>query len=112
MKKLLSYTLSAGMAILAATACAPEFTTGQNGITVKIANPDPGQPANVRLTVYDASIIRVEATPEDSFPERKSLIVTGKPDGDTFSVRKEGGFVVLTTNDLKVKVDRKGKITF
>ena len=112
MKKLLSYTLSAGMAILAVTACAPEFTTGQNGITVKIANPDPGQPANVRLTVYDASIIRVEATPEDSFPERKSLIVTGKPDGDTFSVRKEGGFVVLTTNDLKVKVDRKGKITF
>ena len=95
-----------------AVCCTPQYTLEERGITVRIPEPAPGQPANVRLTVYDAGIIRVEATPADTFPVRKSLAVTGVPDDDTFLVREEGNSVVLSTNSLKVKVDNKGRISF
>lgn len=95
-----------------AICCSPDYTVDEHGITVRVPDPSPGQPANVRLTVYDSDIIRVEATPADTFAVRKSLAVTGVPDDDTFLVKEEGNSVILTTNSLKVKVDNKGRISF
>ncbi len=95
-----------------AICCSPDYTVDEHGITVRVPDPSPGQPANVRLTVYDSDIIRVEATPADTFAVRKSLAVTGVPDGDTFLVKEEGNSVILTTNSLKVKVDNTGRISF
>ncbi|MDT3355964.1 MAG: DUF5110 domain-containing protein [Bacteroidota bacterium] len=95
-----------------AICCSPDYTVDEHGITVRVPDPSPGQPANVRLTVYDSDIIRVEATPADTFAVRKSLAVTGVPDGDTFLVKEEGNSVILSTNSLKVKVDNKGRISF
>ncbi len=64
-------------------------------------------PRQIRLQVYGDSILRVTASPGDSFSKRESLITTAADPSVPFSVREEGDVVVLSTSNIVARVSKK-----
>ncbi len=85
-----------------------------DGIVVTTSGRDRSAAKLVRLQVMDEGIIRVSATPEQAFPDRKSLILVEQERGTpAFGVVGEGDLVRLTTGKLEVVVSREtGRVEF
>lgn len=102
-------------AILSASvlAHAGSYTKNGNKVTINIASPGDNGARTVRLQVVSDKIIRVEATPETSFPEKKSLIIVPQKQKAHFSITQQGDMVTVSTGSVKAVVDsRSGHITF
>ena len=84
-----------------------------NSVTVKLETTEPGGPSQVRLQVIGPKIIRVSATPEASFNDRKSLVVLPRKDRTPFTVEMEEGLVKVATDAVTARLDpADGKLTF
>jgi alpha-D-xyloside xylohydrolase len=93
--------------ILATTSVAQNYTRDNNYITIKMQGTSNDGPKLVRLQVINDKIIRVEATRDASFPQKKSLIIIPQTQFNKFNVIKEGNNVVVKTSDVKASVDTK-----
>lgn len=84
------------------------------GITLQIKKSDSKEKHHIRLQVVNDRIIRVSATPEDTFSPAESLItVPGLTYSDQFEVSEDAHFVTLTTGTLDVKVNKEsGEVAF
>ncbi|MGN1262962.1 MAG: TIM-barrel domain-containing protein, partial [Prevotella sp.] len=102
-------------AILSATAFAHagNYTKSGNNVTINMTSPYDNGARTVRLQVVSDKIIRVEATPETSFPDKKSLIIVPQQRKTRFSVTQQGDMVTVSTGSIEAVVDsRSGHITF
>ena len=70
-----SMILAAILACSLPTCSAADIVKNKNSITLFLDHPQEGGARQVRLTVIDDRIIRVEATPDAMFQEKKSLMI-------------------------------------
>ena len=84
-----------------------------NTVTVKLQTPAEGGPSQVRFQVLGEKIIRVSATPDRKFNDRKSLVVLPVKEKTPFTVTAEGGLVKVATAAVTATVDpATGKLHF
>ena len=67
--------LATAVALLPLSCGPKDYSVKGNTVTVKLQAPAEGGPAQVRLQVLGEKIIRVSATPDKKFNDRKSLVV-------------------------------------
>ena len=79
---------------------------GRGGVLV------PCEDMTVRLQPAAPGIVRVSASPDGVFPDRKSLAVLPQKSFRSYSVSREDGCVTLTTAELKVVVEKSGIVSF
>ena len=82
-----------------------------NTVTVRISGGD-GVPSLVRLQVLDEGIVRVSATSDRRFADRKSLVVVPQEAFRDFRVEKDGEGVRILTARLSVRILPDGEIAF
>lgn len=94
-----------------AVEAAGNFTKTAHGIVVE---PAEGVAGKVRLEVYADDIIRVTATPGDTFNTPESIMVVAKPETNTaYTVEQQGDKVVLSTAAASAEVSLKtGVVNF
>lgn len=100
-------------ALVASCATAPQERTGSFVQTAEgvLITPAEGPARHVRLQVINDRIIRVTATPEETFDLPDSLMVTAAPAG-AFSVAQDGDALTLTTARASALVSlRTGLVT-
>ncbi len=94
-------------AALAQGAGAALYNPVEGGIVVSTANGD------VRLKVISDKIIRVSATPDDTFPEDASLVVIPVSKTPKYTVTEADGNVNVTTSEIRASVsEMSGAVTF
>ena len=83
------------------------YTPVKDGVVVRTANVD------VRLKVINDKIIRVSATPNDSFPDDASLVVLPVTTAPVYTISASGDNVNITTSEIKAVVSEKtGAVSF
>ena len=93
--------------------CQSDYKVKGDTVTVKLENVQAGAPSQVRLQVMGPKLIRVSATPDGAFHDRKSLVVLPAKEKTPFSVEMEEGVVKVSTGDVVARVDPKdGKLSF
>jgi alpha-D-xyloside xylohydrolase len=94
--------------------CGKTFSVSGDSVTVKLESASEGGPAQVRMQVLGSRIIRVSATPEARFADRKSLVVVPQEDADVpFEVQEADGWVTVATADVRASVRiADGKLRF
>ena len=110
--------LLAALAILSLSCARKEYTVKGNTVTVQLqadeisrlrptdsARNDKG-PAQIRLQVLGEKLIRVSATPERIFNDRKSLVVLPRKGKTPFQVSMDEGVVKVSTDAVTVTVDQ------
>ena len=107
-------TLILGLGLLLALqGCQSDFKVKGDTVTVKLENVQPGAPSQVRLQVIGPKLVRVSATPDGAFHDRKSLVVLPVKEKTPFSVEMEEGIVKVSTGEVVARVDPKdGKLSF
>ena len=107
-------TLVLGLGLLLALqGCQSDYKVKGDTVTVKLENVQPGAPSQVRLQVMGPKLIRVSATPDGAFHDRKSLVVLPMKEKTRFSVEMEEGVVKVSTGEVVARVDPKdGKLSF
>ena len=94
-------------AVFAQGAVAAGYKSVENGIVVNTPN------GNVRLKVINDKIIRVSATPDDTFPKDASLVVLPVNGTPKYTVSETGGDVNVVTPEIKAVVSEKtGAVSF
>lgn len=106
--------LSAGLCLCTHTdISAAGYVKKGNAVTISVSSPGEGGARMVRLQVMGDRIIRVEATPEETFAEKQSLIIVPQKAKARFSVSENGGFVTVSTAGVSAKVSTvTGRIEF
>ena len=107
-------TLILGLGLLLALqGCQSDYKVKGDSVTVKLENVQPGAPSQVRLQVMGPKLVRVSATPDGAFHDRKSLVVLPVKEKTRFSVEMEEGVVKVSTGEVVARVDPKdGKLSF
>ncbi len=82
-----------------------KFTKNANGVTVAVKKHLLGQTALVRLQVMGDKIIRVSATADNRFADKKSLIVVPQQTRTDFSVTENGDVITVATKSLRANVN-------
>ena len=94
-------------ALLAQDASAAGYNLVEDGVVVSTPNGD------VRLKVINEKIIRVSASPNESFPEDASLVVLPVKTKPQYTVTETDGNVNVATAEVKAVVSEKsGAVTF
>ena len=105
--------LATAVALLPLSCGPKDYSVKGNSVTVKLQAPAEGGPAQVRLQVLGEKIIRVSATPDKKFNDRKSLVVLPVKEKTPFTVTAEGGLVKVATSAVTATVDpATGKLNF
>jgi len=89
------------------------YTKSGNTVTVNVESPGERGAKTVRLQVIGDKIVRVEATPETSFPEKQSLIVVPQKANTRFTVTQQGDDITVSTRQVRAVVSsRTGHVAF
>ena len=105
--------LATAVALLSLSCGPKDYSVKGNTVTVPLLAPAEGGPAQVRLQVLGEKIIRVSATPDKKFNDRKSLVVLPVKEKTPFTVTAEGGLVKVATSAVTATVDpATGKLDF
>jgi alpha-D-xyloside xylohydrolase len=105
------------LSILLATgtlsANAQGFSQDGNYVTIKMQHSQQKAAKQVRLQVINDKIIRVEATAESAFPQKKSLIIVPQKAFTHFTVNKSGKDIIVKTAKIMAKVNGEtGRVVF
>ncbi len=105
--------LATSVAFLSLSCGPKDYSVKGDTVTVKLQAPAEGGPAQVRFQVLGEKIIRVSATPDRKFNDRKSLVVLPVKEKTPFTVTAEGGLVKVATAAVTATVDpATGKLNF
>ncbi|MBR3387373.1 MAG: DUF5110 domain-containing protein [Bacteroidales bacterium] len=110
----------AALALLPLSCGKKEYSVKGNTVTVKLETPgqagndgEKKAPTKIRLQVLGEKLIRVSATPDKKFHDRKSLVVLPQQDGVPFQVLMDQGLVKVKTSTVTATVDpATGKLNF
>ena len=90
------------------------FVRNGNSVTITVDSPQPDGARVVRLQVMNDRIIRVQATSENTLPEKQSLIIVPQKAGKVaFDVSEDGDEVTVKAAAVKAVVNKQtGAIVF
>ena len=112
MKLTKTFIISAVLLMGAMGAQAAGFDQNGNYLTVKVQQNGAG-PRLIRLQVVGDKIIRVQATAEQAFRNKQSLIIVPQSAKPNYKVEEQGTNLVVTTAQMKAVLNEQtGHITF
>lgn len=109
LKTLLLLALFSGVIVCRAA----DYIVNQNFVTIPVKHPTADGAKMVRLQIINNNIVRVQATPGMSFPEKQSLIIVEQKYFAGFKVEQRADIVTVRTAELAVEVDiETGRVRF
>ena len=113
MKLTKSLLVSAVLFLSATGAQAAGFVQNGNYLTVQLKQHQNQGPSQIRLQVVSDKIIRVQATAEQGFRNKQSLIIVPQTSKATYKVDEQGDNLVITTAAMRAVLNEAtGHITF
>ena len=102
------------MLLMGATgAMAAGFNQDGNYLTVQLKQHQVNGPSQIRLQVVSDKIVRVQATAEQSFKNKQSLIIVPQTSKANYKVEEQGDNLVITTAAMRAVLNETtGHITF
>lgn len=89
------------------------FNQNGNYLTVQLKQHQNFGPSQIRLQVVSDKIIRVQATAEQSFRNKQSLIIVPQNSKAKYKVEEQGDNLIITTAAMRaVMNEATGQITF
>lgn len=92
---------------------AADFVQNGNYLTVQLKQHQNYGPSQIRLQVVSDRIIRVQATAEQSFRSKQSLIIVPQNSKAQYKVEEQGDDLIITTAAMRAVLNEAtGQITF
>ena len=92
---------------------AADFVQNGNYLTVQLKQHQNYGPSQIRLQVVNDRIIRVQATAEQSFRNKQSLIIVPQNSKAKYKVEEQGDDLIITTAAMRAVLNEAtGQITF
>ena len=92
---------------------AADFVQNGNYLTVQLKQHQNYGPSQIRLQVVGDRIIRVQATAEQSFRNKQSLIIVPQKGKANYKVEEQGDDLIITTAAMRAVLNEAtGQITF
>lgn len=89
------------------------FVQNGNNLTVQLKQHQNYGPSQIRLQVVSDRIIRVQATAEQSFRSKQSLIIVPQKGKANYKVEEQGDDLIITTAAMRAVLNEAtGQITF
>ena len=105
--------ISAVLFLSVTGAQAAGFSQQGNSLTVQLKQHQNQGPSQIRLQVVSDKIIRVQATAEQSFRNKQSLIIVPQESKAKYQVEEQGDNVVITTSAMRAVLNEAtGHIAF
>ena len=105
--------ISAVLFLSATGAQAAGFSQQGNSLTVQLKQHQNQGPSQIRLQVVSDKIIRVQATAEQSFRNKQSLIIVPQESKSKYQVEEQGDNLVITTSAMRAVLNEAtGHIAF
>ena len=113
MKPTKTLLVSAALILGAMGAQAADFVQNGNYLTVQLKQHQNYGPSQIRLQVVNDRIIRVQATAEQSFRSKQSLIIVPQNSKAQYKVEEQGDDLIITTAAMRAVLNEAtGQITF
>ncbi len=113
MKPTKTLLVSAALILGAMGAQAADFVQNGNYLTVQLKQHQNYGPSQIRLQVVNDRIIRVQATAEQSFRSKQSLIIVPQKGKANYKVEEQGDELIITTAAMRAVLNEAtGQITF
>ncbi len=113
MKPTKTLLVSAALILGAMGAQAADFVQNGNYLTVQLKQHQNYGPSQIRLQVVGDRIIRVQATAEQSFRNKQSLIIVPQKGKANYKVEEQGDDLIITTAAMRAVLNEAtGQITF
>lgn len=113
MKPTKTLLVSAALILGAMGAQAADFVQNGNFLTVQLKQHQNYGPSQIRLQVVSDRIIRVQATAEQSFRSKQSLIIVPQNSKAQYKVEEQGDDLIITTAAMRAVLNEAtGQITF
>ncbi|MQO09198.1 DUF5110 domain-containing protein [Prevotella copri] len=113
MKPTKTLLVSAALILGAMGVQAADFVQNGNYLTVQLKQHQNYGPSQIRLQVVSDRIIRVQATAEQSFRSKQSLIIVPQNSKAQYKVEEQGDDLIITTAAMRAVLNEAtGQITF
>lgn len=113
MKPTKTLFVTAALILGAMSAQAADFVQNGNYLTVQLKQHQNYGPSQIRLQVVGDRIIRVQATAEQSFRSKQSLIIVPQEGKANYKVEEQGDDLIITTAAMRAVLNEAtGQITF
>ena len=113
MKPTKTLFVTAALILGAMGAQAADFVQNGNFLTVQLKQHQNYGPSQIRLQVVNDRIIRVQATAEQSFRNKQSLIIVPQNSKAQYKVEEQGDDLIITTAAMRAVLNEAtGQITF
>ena len=113
MKPTKSLFVTAALILGAMGVQAADFVQNGNYLTVQLKQHQNYGPSQIRLQVVNDRIIRVQATAEQSFRSKQSLIIVPQNSKAQYKVEEQGDDLIITTAAMRAVLNEAtGQITF
>ena len=113
MKPTKTLFVTAALILGAMGAQAADFVQNGNYLTVQLKQHQNYGPSQIRLQVVSDRIIRVQATAEQSFRSKQSLIIVPQKGKANYKVEEQGDDLIITTAAMRAVLNEAtGQITF
>ena len=113
MKPTKTLFVTAALILGAMGAQAADFVQNGNYLTVQLKQHQNYGPSQIRLQVVSDRIIRVQATAEQSFRNKQSLIIVPQKGKANYKVEEQGDDLIITTAAMRAVLNEAtGQITF
>mgnify|MGYP004624005629 FL=1 len=113
MKPTKTLFVTAALILGAMGAQAADFVQNGNYLTVQLKQHQNYGPSQIRLQVVGDRIIRVQATAEQSFRNKQSLIIVPQNSKAKYKVEEQGDDLIITTAAMRAVLNEAtGQITF
>ena len=113
MKPTKTLFVTAALILGAMGAQAADFVQNGNFLTVQLKQHQNYGPSQIRLQVVGDRIIRVQATAEQSFRSKQSLIIVPQNSKAQYKVEEQGDDLIITTAAMRAVLNEAtGQITF
>lgn len=113
MKPTKTLFVTAALILGAMGAQAADFVQNGNYLTVQLKQHQNYGPSQIRLQVVNDRIIRVQATAEQGFRNKQSLIIVPQKGKANYKVEEQGDDLIITTAAMRAVLNEAtGQITF
>ena len=108
-----TFLISAALVMSAGSLSAAGYLQNANFLTVQLKQHQNFGPNQIRLQIVSDKIIRVQATAEQSFRNKQSLIIVPQTGKTNYKVEEQGDHLIITTAAMRAVLNEAtGQITF
>ena len=108
-----TFLISAALMMGAGSLSAAGYLQNANFLTVQLKQHQNFGPNQIRLQIVSDRIIRVQATAEQSFRNKQSLIIVPQTSKTNYKVEEQGDHLIITTAAMRAVLNEAtGQITF